>query len=199
MTRFCARGALLTAALGAVGLAAAGSGGSGLAGYVSEAGADGQPHAVLYRASVFGLALALGLLALAMRAVAWLAVLPLAGASPCVAVSAAVRCTPGCPLPPHNRSTARDLVHAGASIAGVGLCAVAMLVVAVCVAEPVLRRVSLLGASVAVPVSAAAGVAILAVGRGALTGVLERLALSACVLWVLSVAVVLGRPARPPR
>jgi hypothetical protein len=172
----------------AAGLAIATAGGSDISGYVSEAGVPGQWSSGLFRASVLGVAAALGLVAVAYREVA-AAGAALAAGAVFAALSGAVTCSPGCPLPPHDRPTARDLVHAGASVAALALCALAMVLLARSVTDPVARRISLVGAAVAVPLLAAAGSAMLLIGRSTVTGVLERLALAACLGWLVTIAV----------
>nr|MDT0661416.1 DUF998 domain-containing protein [Micromonospora sp. DSM 115978] len=134
------------AAAGATGCAAAGAvavsvavvagPGPGLTGYVSEAGVAASGYAAAYRIGVFGLAVALLLLAAALprplRAAAGL----LGGGAAGAALSGAVTCSAGCPLPPFEAATTADLVHGGASIAAVACCVFAMLVLAVPPARP---------------------------------------------------------------
>jgi len=64
-----------------------------------------------------------------------------------------------------------------------------MMLLAWATTEPVSRRISLLGTAIAVPLLAAAGLSLLLVGRGALTGVLERLALAACLGWLVAISI----------
>src|SRR4051812_22881612 len=92
----------------------------GLDRYVSEGGISGAPHAWLYRISVWLIAVALALLA--PRAGARSAALAFGLAAPAAFVSGAVSCSPGCPLPPFERPTAGDLVHAGGTIVALLLC-----------------------------------------------------------------------------
>jgi hypothetical protein len=152
-------------------------------GYVSEVGVPGTWSSVVFRLGVLGVAVALGLLAASLRGAP---ALVLALAAPFTAVSGAVTCSPGCPLPPHDRPTAADLVHAGAVVAALALCALAMLLLAVLGTDPLLSRISRVGAGLAVPLLGAAGLAMLVVGRGTLTGVLERVALVACLGWLVA-------------
>ena len=180
--------AAVVAVVATAGLVVATIGGSGVSGYVSEAGVPGQWSSGLFRLSMLGIAATLGLAALTHRKVAPAAV-ALAVAAPLVAVSGAVTCSPGCPLPPYERPTAGDLVHAGASMAALVLSALAMMLLAWATTEPVSRRISLLGTAIAVPLLAAAGLSLLLVGRGALTGVLERLALAACLGWLVAISI----------
>jgi hypothetical protein len=184
-------GASLFATLG---LALATRDGPGIVGYVSESGATGAPHAPLYRASLLLFVVAAGAAALALRRAAGLAALALALAAPCLLVSAAARCTPGCPLPPFQHPTASDLIHAGASIAAVGLCALAMLAAAVRSADPAVRVVSRWSTMVTFPVLAAMAVGLLAVGHGTFTGLVERLCLAGCLGWLVVACALRARP-----
>ncbi|WP_051366658.1 DUF998 domain-containing protein [Hamadaea tsunoensis] len=171
-----------------------GSGGSGLGGYVSEAGVPGRPFAGLYRAGILGLAGAAAALAVAYRSVLVVAV-PLALATPAMLVSGTVTCTPGCPLPPYETTTTGDLVHAVGSIAGVGLCALAMGALAWTGTGPA-RRASWVAVAVGWPLLVGTAVAIAAVGRSSLTGWLERLGLLACVAWLIAAALGRAIPAQ---
>ncbi|HET8659816.1 MAG TPA: DUF998 domain-containing protein [Micromonosporaceae bacterium] len=197
-----AAGAAVAALFSGVGLAVA-TGSTGPAAYVSEAGVPGAGYAGLYRASVLAIAVALALLAFALsprpgftpsrwrglavgtrlgsEAAGFAAIFSL--------VSAAAPCSPGCPLPPHETPTPTDLVHAGASVVGLALTALVMLALAVGADDPLARRISAVGAAVAVPLLAAAGLSILLVGRGLVTGLLERVALVACVGWLVATAL----------
>jgi hypothetical protein len=186
--RLLAASAALLGTLCAAGLAVAVAG-AGLGTYVSEAGVPGTAHADLYRAAVIGVGVTAALLAAALRGGAAYAALALAVAAPFVAVSGSVTCTPGCPLPPYESTTPADLFHAGASMVGVGGCALAMFALAA-VAAGRLRRVSRIAVAVAWPVLAATAVSIVAAGRGAVTGALERLALGLCVIWLVAVGVL---------
>src|SRR4051794_41126688 len=89
------------AVLAAFGLVLATQDGPGFSGYISESGVVGAPHALLYRLSIFLLAVAAAGTALALRSVAGLATLALAVAVPCVVVAGSARCSAGCPLPPY--------------------------------------------------------------------------------------------------
>jgi hypothetical protein len=205
---------------------------AGVAGYVSEAGVSGAPHGALYRASVWAIALALALLAMAVRradlagvpgadahagragtragladvpggvahagrAGTSAAALALAAASPFAALSGAVRCSAGCPLPPYERATAADLVHGAASVAALVLCAAGIVLLAARAADPWLRRVSTAGVVVAVPLLGGAGLGLVFAGRGAVTGVLERAALLAVLAWLVATAGRLAAAREP--
>jgi hypothetical protein len=182
-----AAGAIAAAVAGTAGLVAA-SGGAGVGGYVSEAGVAGSPSAGLYRISILAVAAAAALLAVGVRRASAPAAGLLALAVPFVVLSASVRCSAGCPLPPYEPTTAADLVHAAASIAGTVLCAAAMLPLALPGADRAVRLPSLVGAALAVPLGAASFLAIVLTGRGTLTGVLERGLLAVLLAWLVTLA-----------
>lgn len=183
-----------TSLLGALGLVIATQDGPGIAGYVSESGVDGAPHALLYRISLLVFGVAAGAAALALRPAVSLAALCLGLAVPGVLVSSAARCSAGCPLPPFQRPTAGDLIHAGASIAAVGLCALAILAAALRSVDPVVRAVSRWSAVLTMPLLAAMAVGLLTVGHGRFTGVVERLSLVGCFGWLVAVCGARMRP-----
>jgi Protein of unknown function (DUF998) len=111
----------------AVATAAAAGPGRAVTSYLSEAGAG--PHATPYRLGVLALALGLLLLALALPPALRLAAGFLGAAAVCAVLSGTVTCSAGCPLPPYEPTTPRDLVHGTASIAAVAACVFAMLAV----------------------------------------------------------------------
>lgn len=177
----------------AVTVAVAAGPGPGLTGYVSEAGVTDSGYAGAYRIGVFALAAALLLLAAALPpALRAAAALLLAGAAG-TALSGAVACSTGCPLPPFEAATVADLVHGGASIAATAAVVFAMLALVLHpAAGRALRRVAGVGAALALPLAGAVGLAMLLVGRGGLVGVLERLLLAVAAGWGLVTAAVLG-------
>jgi Protein of unknown function (DUF998) len=187
--RFSAGSAVVAALLGAIGLFVA-TDQLELSRYVSEAGVPGGPHAELYRASVWLIAAALALLAVATRHLAF------ALAAPCAFVSGAVRCSAGCPLPPFETPTRGDLIHAGASIVALLLCGFLMLWCGVKPADSPLRRVARAGLLIAAPLLTASAIALAFTGRGLLTGVLERLALLATSAWLVATAATQLREPR---
>jgi hypothetical protein len=146
---------------------------------------------------MFCVACAVALAAVALRGSSGPAAVLLAGAAPCVVVSGWVRCTSGCPLPPFETSTLADLVHAGASIAGLVLAGGAMLVLALPGVDGPVRRVGRGGLAVAVPLLAAAGLSMVFIGRGATTGALERAALVATLGWLIAVSATRALARRP--
>jgi hypothetical protein len=191
--RFWSIGAAIATVLGGLGLIFATWHGPGISAYVSESGVDGAPHAVLYRLAMLALTVAAAGAALALRPVAWLAALVLAGGVPCLLVSGAARCSPGCPLPPYERPTDQDLVHAAASIAAVALTGAAMLAAAIWCADRAIRRLSRWAAALTVPVGLGVFVALLWLGRSLLTGVLERVSLAVSLIWLAAVCVLRAR------
>jgi hypothetical protein len=199
LSRLTAAGATGSAVLGAAGLLTAAAR-FPLSGYVSEAGVSGTPHSVLYRLSIFAIALALGLLAVAARSTVAIAAGSLAAAALFVAVSGTATCSPGCPLPPYERPTAADVVHGASSIVALGWCGLAMLGFAVRASDGWLRRLGWAGVAVAVPLLTLSGAALALAGRGTLSGVLERLALFAACAWLVATATrhTSRQVARPP-
>jgi hypothetical protein len=189
---WAAMAAVFATAAGA-GLVVAGGSGS-LSRYVSTNGTAGAPFVTLYRLSVLAAAGAAIALACALRTLAGPAALALGAAAAPVALSAAVTCSAGCPLPPYQQTTPRDLLHAAASAAGVGCCALAMLHLAVRSADAALAIVSRGAVAVVVPALAAIATSMLAGGQGLLSGLLERVVLAACLTWLVAIAVLLTRP-----
>jgi hypothetical protein len=167
-------------------------------GYVSEAGVGQQ--ASTYRAGVLGIGAGLLLLAVSVAGFVPMAAVLLAIGGVFAVLSGSVACSKGCPLPPYESPTAADLVHAGASVLAIGLVGLAMIAVALGRgAEAALRRASRLAVFVVVPVLAAAGFAVLGLGRGPVTGVLERTSLALTTTWMLVLCIGLSRPARSRR
>ncbi|MER7165708.1 DUF998 domain-containing protein [Micromonospora sp. NPDC000207] len=175
--------------------------GPGLTGYVSESGIPGSPYAPVFGSGMFALATALLLLAVALPSALRTAAGLLAVAALCTALSAAVTCSDGCPLPPFEEPTVADLVHGGAAAAAAACVVFAMAAVAVSPdAAPRLRRMAA-GAFVAsLPMAGAVALAMLVVGRSTLVGVLERVFIALAAGWVLATAVTLATtPPTPPR
>ena len=137
-------------------------------GYVSEAGVG--PQAAAFRLGVIGLAVGLILLGVALAATLPEVTVLLAGGGLLASLSGSVSCSEGCPLPPYESPTPADLVHAVASILAVGVVVLAMIAIAVLAADPVLRQVSRVVAYAVVPLLAIMSAAMLAAGRGHLTG-----------------------------
>ncbi|RZT83201.1 uncharacterized protein DUF998 [Micromonospora violae] len=178
----------------AVTLAVVAGPGPGLTGYVSEAGIAGSAHAGAYRIGILALAGALLLIGAALPPGVWAAAPALlATGAVFTAVSGAVTCSDGCPLPPFERATTADLVHGGASIAATAAVVFAMITLAVSgsVGRTV-RRLAGGAAALALPLCATVGLAMLVLGRGSVVGVLERLILALAVLWGLGTATALA-------
>src|SRR6266540_2582079 len=136
------------------------------------------------------------LLAVAYQPVSALAATALVVAAAFATVSALVRCTPGCPLPPQVAATPADIVHASASIAAFVLAACAMLGLARVAADPVARLCRyavVLVTALGTPV----GVGMVLVGRGLFTGVLERAMMAVAIAWLIGVSVLAGLSRSP--
>jgi hypothetical protein len=192
-TAALAAGACALAGAVAVTLAVDAGPSPGFAGYVSEAGASTSPSVWTYRLGLLGVAAGLLLLAVALPPALRVAAGLLVPSGLATVLSAGVSCRSECPLPPFDRTTLADLVHGGASIAAVAGTVFAVLAVALTPgAAPVLRRLATAAVVVAVPLSLTAGVALLAVGRGLLTGTVERLLLIDLAAWGVATAIVLG-------
>jgi hypothetical protein len=177
-------------------------------GYVSEGGVAGAGHATLYRIGIAALALSMGLLGLALargpapgRPPFWLRWWPLPWLSLVLGaamglVSSRVTCTRGCPLPPYQRTTFQDLVHAAASVGAVSFTALAILGIALIYPAGPLRRVARMATAICMPMLVALAVAIGVIGRGVTAGVLERISLAAVLLSAVMLAGSIGRGAR---
>jgi hypothetical protein len=169
------------------------------AGYVSEAGVVGEPYSVAYRLGIVGLGAALLSLAGAVRWLLPWAALSLTVSALLAFTSGAVPCSEGCPLPPFETPTTADLVHGATSVIGVGLCGLAVLLLAVFGPVGGVRRVSRLASAPIVALGLVNAYGIVFVGRGELTGLAERTLLVLIVGWCLAVAAVLlsGMPRSP--
>jgi hypothetical protein len=166
---------------------------SPLTGYVSEAGVGSSGYATAYRIGIFSVAVGLLLLAAALPPTLRPAAALLAVGAAGTGLSASVSCTAGCPLPPFEPTTTPDLVHGSGSILAVACVVFAMLAVAWSdTGVPVLRRLGLVGASLALPLSVTIGLAMLTVGRGALVGSVERALLLVIALWAIASALAAG-------
>ncbi|GAA1423605.1 DUF998 domain-containing protein [Catellatospora coxensis] len=167
-------------------------------GYISEGGVATSPRDGIYRAGILALAGSLALLGVALRRLVPFVYAIAVAAGAFGAVSSAVSCTPGCPLPPYEPSTAPDLVHAGASVLAVGLAVVAMAVVALISLQPMLRTTARVFLAVTLPPALLLVFGLLAIGRGLFTSVLERVAVAPVVVWVAATGVLLCLPSRTP-
>jgi carbon monoxide dehydrogenase subunit G len=175
-------------------LAAVRTPGFGWGGYLSALGALGAPWRGLYVAGVACAGAAIGLLGAVVRDVRAAAVLLWVSAA-AFGGSAAVPCTPGCPLPvadgfPWNGPvTWTDTVHAGVSVAAFVAATGAMAVLSRRAPDWVVRRVSGVGAVALAAVMALQLVwAVLVRSHGPVTGTTERLAAATALLWIVTVA-----------
>jgi hypothetical protein len=174
-----------------------------LQGYVSEAGSAGQPLARAYRSGVILLACGALMLALSFlrlgrtaspgRAGAMLraGAALLASAAVLAATSGAVSCSDRCPLPPFEPTTAADVLHAAASIAGMVALAAAMSLIALAPLRLAIRRLAAAAVAVTVPLGACLGLIMLLVGRSAVGAVTERALLVVAVSWLIGTAALL--------
>jgi peptidoglycan biosynthesis protein MviN/MurJ (putative lipid II flippase) len=191
----CSACAAVAGGLAAGGLlvVAAGTPGLRIRGSVSQLGATGQPLADTYQVAIFGISLAVCLLAVAITPISRLATAALASTAALGAVSAVVPCTTGCPLPPAPTATTGDVVHVASSTAAFVALACAMLLLARSGTDPLSRvcrdcliLVTVLGTPVAI--------AIVVTGEGLLNGVLERAMLGVALAWLVIVSVLAARP-----
>jgi hypothetical protein len=193
--------------------------GSWLTGYVSEVAAPGMPTATAYRWGFAAVSAGVALLALALRspapqspaagpafrgggsARAWLGwlgaraagLIPplLLAAAALSATSTAVTCSRGCPLPPYEPTTPRDMVHGGASVVGLVLLAGVMVLVSLSEAHRAAqRRLAAVSAAVIVPLGATLALSMLVVGRTGAGALLERLILAVAVSWLTGAALL---------
>jgi hypothetical protein len=178
-----------SASTGGLLIAAAHTPGLQVRGYLSELGAVGAPWAGTYRAAILGIAVAVGLLAIAIEPVSLLAAGALGAAAALAAVSGTVRCTPGCPLPPTAAATPADIIHASASIAALTLVACAMLLLARTGADP-LARACRYALVLVIALGTPVGAGIVLVGTGVFTGVLERAMMAVAIAWQVGVSAM---------
>lgn len=165
--------------------------GSWLQGYVSEAGTAEAPWATAYRWGLILLGTGVALLGLALRPFSRILAALLGGAALLAATSGAVPCTNQCPLPPFEPTTWSDVVHTGASIAGMVLLAGAMAVAAFSGSfGPAVRRLAAASAALTVPLGGALGLTMLLAGRGSLGAILERVLLTVAVSWLTGTAIL---------
>jgi hypothetical protein len=158
-------------------------------GFVSEAGVSTASHAPAYRIGILTIAAGLVLLAVALRRIlpAAAGLVLLGGVF--ATTSAAVSCSPGCPLPPYQTPTFADLVHGAASIAGVLAIAAAIALISWRAGPSALRTASRAWLVLVVPLGALAAFALLALGRGYTAGFVERALLVCAVGWSTTAAV----------
>ncbi|WP_250005422.1 DUF998 domain-containing protein [Actinoplanes sp. M2I2] len=167
-------------------------------GYVSEAGTAGQPYAIPYRSGLVVLAAGVGLLGWALRDLRLVGGCLLVS-SLLAATSGLVACSDTCPLPPYEPSTAADIVHALASVAGMIVLAGAMAAVWFARPRPAMTRLAAVGVVLIVPLGAALGLTMLFVGRSDFGAVVERLVLVVAVSWLVGTGLTAGVLPPDPR
>ncbi|MEU4243311.1 DUF998 domain-containing protein [Actinoplanes sp. NPDC026619] len=155
-------------------------------GYVSEAGAAGQPYAVVYRLGLILLALGVALLGRALRRAGLLLLV----AAVLAGTSGVVPCSDQCPLPPYEPTTPADVVHTAASILGMAVLAVAMALTWRSAVRPAIRRLTVVALALTVPLGAALGLTMLFAGRGTTGALLERILLAVAVSWLIGAALL---------
>lgn len=157
-------------------------------GFASEAGVSTASHAPAYRIGILAIAVGLALLALALRRVLPAAAGLVALGGLFGTTSAAVSCSPGCPLPPYETPTLADLVHAGASILGLLMVAAGIAAIGLWAMPSGLRSASRAWLVPVVPLVGLAAITLLALGRGYVTSAVERALLTCTVGWAVSAA-----------
>jgi hypothetical membrane protein len=194
LRQLCAAGAAVLggAATGGLLIVAAGTPGFRLQGSVSQLGAVGQPMAGTYRTSVFTIAIAAGLLAVAVVPISLLATVALTGSAAMGSVSASVRCTPGCPLPPAPSATKDDVVHVVASTVAFVLTAWAMLLLARSSTDA-LARFCRYSVVLVVALGTPVGLALILTGEGIFSGVFERAMMIVVLIWCVGVGAMAAR------
>ncbi|SDZ50404.1 DUF998 domain-containing protein [Herbiconiux ginsengi] len=168
--------------------------------YVSELGATGEPTAEVFRWSLVLVAVSAMLVAVCAPRlrprVRWLAAVPpaavLAGSAIAFGVASQVTCTVGCPLPVGSAFTWQDLIHTSCAVLGFAGAAFVMLQVATDRTFRALARFSLISA-IAVAVIAGIG-GLLSVFRFGtqVGGVLELVATTVALLWLVGLATFLA-------
>ncbi|ARJ06212.1 hypothetical protein GCM10010988_14150 [Cnuibacter physcomitrellae] len=173
--------------------------------YVSELGADGEPTAVVFRWAMTLVAASAAITAVwagSIRpGVRWMAsVAPpvvLAVAAVSFGVASQVTCTRYCPIPYGPSFTWQDFTHTSFAVVGFAAGCFVMLQVAVDRAHRTLARFSIASAVAVGAIAATGGLLSLARFAVELGGVLELIATTIALLWLVGLAVLLARaPAR---
>jgi hypothetical protein len=107
------------------------------------------------------------------------------------ATSGAVPCSNRCPLPPFEPTTAMDVVHTAASIAGMAVLAGAMALTALAPVRRAIRGLAAVAVVCTVPLSAGLGLTMLLAGRGPVAATAERALLFVAVSWLVGTAALL--------
>lgn len=192
--RVLAGSVLVLTAFGTAALlsAARGTPGYQLDDYLSEMGIPGEPYAGTYQLSVRSVVAAMLLLgttlSMVLRTIAPLAALVVSAAL--LIGSVQVPCTPGCPVPPWGPGfTGQDVLHLVVSAGGLGMAAIAMVLVAGTErAGPMLRVGSLAAGGLTLGCMAVTGAALLVRPHGVVHGLFERGAVAVALGWVVLVA-----------
>ncbi|MEP6696617.1 MAG: DUF998 domain-containing protein [Pseudonocardiales bacterium] len=191
----CAALACIGGFAGLLALAWRRAGSPGLAGYLSQLGASGEPSAGLYTLAVLCVAAAAALLGLAWRLrspgldAAGLLVL----SAMMFTVSAMVPCAAGCPIPVRDGwTTAANVVHFSTSAGAFGLAISAMFSVGAHYRDPVLCRASAAVAKVATGLYGVLSTLVLVLGHSVINGLVERVLALVSIGWLVTCAVRLG-------
>jgi len=171
------------------------AGSPGVAGYLSQLGATGQPGAGLYRLAILCVAAATALTALAwwLRSPGLDAAALLAVSAVLFTVSATVPCARGCPIPVRDGwTTAANVVHFSVSAGAFGLAVGAMTSIGAAYRDPWLRRVSAAAARVATLLYTLLSGLVLVLGHAVINGLVERLLAVVAIGWLMACGVRLG-------
>lgn len=169
--------------------------------YVSELGADGEPTAVVFRWAMTLVAASAALIAVwagSIRpGVRWLASIAppvvLAIAAVSFGVASQVTCTRYCPIPYGPAFTWQDFTHTSFAVVGFAAGCFVMLQVAVDRTHRALARFSIASAVAVGTIAATGGLLSLARFAVELGGVLELIATTIALLWLVGLAVLLAR------
>ncbi|MCS5734392.1 DUF998 domain-containing protein [Herbiconiux daphne] len=168
--------------------------------YVSELGAQGEPTAEVFRWALMLIAVSAGIVALCAPRltprVRWLAAVPpaivLGGAAVAFGIASQVTCTATCPLPVGPAFTWQDLIHTTAAVLGFAGAAFAMLQVATDRRYRRLAHYSLVSAIAVAVISGAGGLLSVFQVFTQFGGVLEIVATTIALLWLVVLAAVLA-------
>jgi len=177
--------------------------------YVSELGADGEPTAALFEVALLLVVLGGACVAWAGRGVrasvrllgAWTVSTSIGVAAALFLVASQVPCTAGCPLPVGPSATLQDAVHTSSAVLAFAAACVAMLQASFAAGHRALRVLSMSCGLLVALVAAAGGVLSLLRFATEVGGVLEFVATSVAICWLVvfggSTVARAGRPATP--
>lgn len=167
--------------------------------YVSEMGADGEPTAGVFRIAL--VLVAVGALLIAMNAThlrakarilaLWTPAASLFVAAGSFAVASQVSCTSHCPLPVGDSFTWQDLIHTVSAVLGFAAACIAMIQLADVRDHPGVAKLSLWSAIAVAVVAGTGGILSLARFAVVLGGLLEFVATTIALLWLLVFAMAL--------